>query len=109
MDERGMQARSRFDEVLTAVAGTHEEQIRAIARTIIREPFAKRAWSELVFLSLGAVLGLFGIAFVVITLSAGVVLAITFFGLGLMALSVAVPADLEDSIANSLGRIWAST
>ena len=31
---------------------------------------------------------MFGIAFVVITLSAGVVLAITFFGLGLMALSV---------------------
>lgn len=88
MDESGVQQRSRFDEVLAAVAGTHEEQIRAMARTIIREPFAKRAWSELAFLSLGAVVGVFGIAFVVITLSAGVVLAITFFGLGLMALSV---------------------
>ncbi|HEX4218732.1 MAG TPA: sensor domain-containing protein [Acidimicrobiales bacterium] len=88
MEESGMQARSRFNEVLSAVAGTHEEQLRAIARTIIREPFARRAWSELAFLSLGAVLGLFGIAFVVVTLSAGVVLAITFFGLGLIALSV---------------------
>jgi signal transduction histidine kinase len=88
MAESEKQARSRFNEVLSAVAGTHEEQIRAIARTIIREPFTKRAWSELAFFSFGAVLGLFGIAFVVITLSAGVVLAITFFGLGLMALSV---------------------
>jgi signal transduction histidine kinase len=88
MEESGMQAPSRFKEILSAVAGTHEERIRAIARTIIAEPFAKRTWSELAFLSLGAVLGMFGIAFVIITLSAGVLFAITFFGLGLMALSV---------------------
>ena len=88
MEGSEKQVRSRFKEVLSAVAGTHEEQIRAIARTILREPFTKRAWSELAFFSFGTVLGIFGIAFVVITLSAGVVLAITFFGLGLMALSV---------------------
>ncbi|MGA7418552.1 MAG: sensor domain-containing protein [Acidimicrobiales bacterium] len=90
MEGSEKQVRSRFKEVLSAVAGTHEEQIRAIARTILREPFTKRAWSELAFFSFGTVLGIFGIAFVVITLSAGVVLAITFFGLGLMALSVRV-------------------
>jgi hypothetical protein len=88
MEESGMPARNRFKEVLSALAGTHEERVRATARTIIREPFTKRAWSELAFFSVGALLGIFGIAFVVLTLSAGVVLAITFFGLGLMALSV---------------------
>jgi signal transduction histidine kinase len=88
MEDNGAQARSRFREILTAVAGAREDQVRATARTIIQEPFAKRTWSELAFLTIGAVLAFFGIAFVVVTLSAGIVLAITFFGLGIIALSV---------------------
>ncbi|MGH9120462.1 MAG: sensor histidine kinase [Acidimicrobiales bacterium] len=57
-------------------------------RKVIREPFAKRTWSELAYFCLGAMLTGIGIAFVVITMVAGVGLAITFFGLGIVALSV---------------------
>ncbi len=88
MEDGGVQVRSRLKEILTAVAGAREPQVRATARTIIREPFARQTWSELAFLSIGALFAVFGIAFVVITLFAGVVLAITFFGLGIIALSV---------------------
>jgi signal transduction histidine kinase len=89
MEEGGQaQVRNRFREIVTAVTGAREEQVRATARTIIREPFARQTWSELAFLCVGAFLALFGIAFVAITLGAGVILAITFFGLGIIALSV---------------------
>jgi signal transduction histidine kinase len=88
MEDSGMPVRSRFRDILSAVAGTREDQVRAIARTIVREPFARRTWSELAFLALGALLAGLGIAFVMATLSAGILLAITFFGLGIIALSV---------------------
>jgi signal transduction histidine kinase len=88
MEDSEVPVRSRFREILSAVAGTREDQVRAIARTIVREPFAGRTWSELAFLALGAILAFFGIAFVMATLSAGIVLAVTFFGLGIIALSV---------------------
>ncbi len=88
MEDGRAQVRSRFREILTAVAGSREDQIRATARTIAREPFTRRAWSELAFLSISALLGALGFTFVVVTMSAGLVLAITFFGLGILALSV---------------------
>ena len=89
MEDRGVQARSRFREILTAVAGpSGEEQVRATTRLIVREPFTKRTWSELAFVAIGVPLAALGAAFVVITLFAGVALAITFFGLGIVGLSV---------------------
>jgi signal transduction histidine kinase len=88
MEDSGVPVRSRFGEILSAAAGAREDQVRATARTIVREPFARRTWSELAFLILGALLGFVGIGFVLVTLSAGILLAITFFGLGIIALSV---------------------
>jgi signal transduction histidine kinase len=89
MEDRGVQVSSRFKEILVAVAGPRgEEQIRAIARKIGREPFVKQTWSELAFLCIGAPLAAAGAAFVLFTMWAGIVLAITFFGLGILALSV---------------------
>src|ERR1019366_10086902 len=89
MEDRGVQARGRFREILAAVAGPGgEEQVRATARLIVREPFAKRSWSELAFLAIGVPLAGLGAAFVIVTLFAGVALAITFFGLGIVGLSV---------------------
>jgi signal transduction histidine kinase len=58
------------------------------SRTILREPFAGRTWSELLFLIVGDVLLLLSFAFVVLTMAAGIVLAITFVGLALIGLSV---------------------
>jgi signal transduction histidine kinase len=89
MEDGEVHVRSRFKEILTAVAGPRgEEQLRATAHTIAREPFLKRTWSELAFLAIGAPLAAVGAAFVIATLWAGIVLAVTFFGLGILALSV---------------------
>jgi signal transduction histidine kinase len=65
-----------------------ETRARGIARATLRAPFTKPAWSELLFLVVGMVLAFFGFAFVVLTMAAGVVFAITFFGLAIIALSV---------------------
>ncbi len=63
-------------------------RVREIAHTIFREPFTNRTWSELVFFSLGVPVACLGLAFVALTMAAGLVLAITFVGLALIALSV---------------------
>ena len=65
-----------------------ETRIRQIGRTILREPFTRRTWSEFLFLVLGGVLALLGFVFVGLTLAAGVVFAITFFGFAIIGLSV---------------------
>src|ERR1700728_2579382 len=65
-----------------------ENRIRSIARTILRTPFIKRTWSELWFFAIGTALAFVGIALVGLTMAAGVVFAITFFGLAIMAFSI---------------------
>jgi signal transduction histidine kinase len=68
-----------------------EEQatrLRHLGRTVLREPFTKRAWSELLFLAIGVPLAALGAAFVGILLASGVVFAVTFVGFFLIALSV---------------------
>jgi len=65
-----------------------ETRARAIARTIVREPFTRRTWSELWYLIVGTALAFAGLVFLGLTMVAGVVLAITFFGLALIGLSL---------------------
>jgi signal transduction histidine kinase len=65
-----------------------EARVRQGARTILRAPFTKRTWSELLFLVVGVALAFFGFAFVGVTMAAGVVLAITFIGLAVVGLSI---------------------
>ena len=52
-------------------------RLEEIARTVVETPFTRRAWSELLFLMVGMPIAFIGIAFVGITMAAGVVLAIT--------------------------------
>jgi signal transduction histidine kinase len=68
-----------------------EEQLvaaKALARRILREPFTKRPWSELAFYFISGGLAAIGLAFVGFTMVTGIVLAITFFGLSILAFSV---------------------
>jgi len=58
------------------------------ARRIIREPFTRQAWSELLYVALGSLLAFAGAAFVLLTMAIGIVLAITFVGLAVLALSL---------------------
>ena len=62
--------------------------LASTVRRILREPFARQAWSELLYLALGSLLAVVGAAFVLTTMAIGVVLAITFVGLAVLALSL---------------------
>jgi signal transduction histidine kinase len=88
VDDTPTRATELFKQMVTAATQAHADRAREIARVIWREPFTRRTWSEFSFLTLGAVLAGVGIVFVAVTLSAGIVLAITFFGLAILALSV---------------------
>jgi signal transduction histidine kinase len=73
-----------------SLAITHEQAAaaRSVARTILREPFTKRPWSELAFYFVSGGLAAVALGFVGFTMATGVILAITFFGLGILALSI---------------------
>ncbi len=88
MDEIGVCELAGGIEMVIVVSEELETRVRGIARTIVREPFTKRTWSELWFLVVGSVLAFAGLAFLGLTMAAGVVLAITFFGLALIGLSL---------------------
>jgi len=65
-----------------------EIRIRRIAHAILRAPFTKQTWSELLFFVVGAPLAALGFAFIALTMAAGVSLAVTFIGLAMLALSI---------------------
>jgi signal transduction histidine kinase len=65
-----------------------EKRAREALRTVVRTPFTKRTWSELAFLITGSALAAFGLAFVLLTMAAGIVFVVTFLGLIIIALSV---------------------
>jgi len=84
----GTRLRALFKEMVTVAAGESADPVRNAVHMIWREPFNRRSWSELSFLVIGVPMAAVGIAFVAVTLWAGALLAITFFGLGIIALSV---------------------
>ncbi len=61
---------------------------KEIVRRILVEPFTRRPWTELAFYLLSGGLAGLGLMFVGLTMVAGVALAITFFGVAVLALSV---------------------
>ncbi len=79
---------AQLKEAVTSAVEHHGDRLKGIVRVVGREPFDRRTWSEFTFLTVGAPLAVIGVAFVAITLGAGVILAITFFGLAIVALSV---------------------
>ena len=70
------------------ISDEFEVRLRDFARTIVRTPFTRRTWQELSFFLAGAALAVAGFAFVVLTMAAGVVLAVTFLGLAVIGLSL---------------------
>jgi signal transduction histidine kinase len=59
-----------------------------LARRVLREPFTKRPWAELAFYLVSGGLAGVGLGFVGLTMVTGVALAVTFFGLAILALSI---------------------
>ena len=69
------------------------ERVKDLSRRVFHEPFTKRVWSELAFFLLSGALAGAGLLFVAATMAGGLVLAITFFGLALLALSLRSARD----------------
>jgi hypothetical protein len=67
------------------VPATRLEQGRGIARTILVAPFQRRAWSELAFFLISGFVGSLGAVLIVGPMGFGVVLAVVFIGLILIA------------------------
>ncbi|HEX4433243.1 MAG TPA: sensor domain-containing protein [Acidimicrobiales bacterium] len=87
-DDSSIRVRIRGREISLAMTEEQSVRLKAVARTIVHEPFTKRVWSELGFFLLGSALAGAGLAFVAFTMGAGLILAITFFGLAVLALSL---------------------
>ncbi len=64
------------------------EQARGVLHAVLREPFTKRPWRELLFFVISGLLAAVGIAFIVATMAMGLVLFITFIGAVIMAASL---------------------
>jgi signal transduction histidine kinase len=86
--DTGVRMRALVKEMVGVVSEKAGDRPKELARIIWHEPFAKRTWSEFWFLTIGTPLAALGLAFVLLTMGAGVVLAITFFGLAILALSI---------------------
>jgi signal transduction histidine kinase len=78
----------RGKEMSLSLTEEQVAQIRAIARMVWREPFTARPWSELGYYLLSGSLAVVGLIVIGASMGLGAVLAITFFGLGLIALSL---------------------
>ena len=61
------------------------QQLRSIVHTVLREPFQRRTWSELLFFLVSGGIGGIGAAFAFATLGGGAILAVTFIGVVIIA------------------------
>jgi signal transduction histidine kinase len=68
-----------------AVPAARVEQGWDVVRTILREPFQRRPWSELAFFLVSGVVACVSAVFLVVTMGLGILLAVVFVGLLLMA------------------------
>ena len=89
-DDSSVRVRIRGRELSLAMTEEQVIRFKAVAQRTLHEPFTKRVWSELAFFLLGSALAGVGLAFVAMTMFAGIVLAITFFGLALLAFSLRI-------------------
>jgi signal transduction histidine kinase len=87
-EDSSVRVRIRGRELSFALTEQQADKARELAHSVLHEPFTKRVWSELAFFLLSAALAGAGLAFVWFTMVAGLFLAITFFGLAVLALSL---------------------
>ena len=87
-EDSGVRVRVRGRELSLGLSEEQAVRAKALASRILHEPFTKRVWSELAFFLLSSALAGVGLLFVSVTGVAGLILAITFFGLAVLALSL---------------------
>ena len=86
--ESGSEAPARGRQLTFAISEEQLATLQSIGRRILREPFTGRPWTELAFYLLTGGIAVIGLAFVTATLALGVVLAITVFGLAILAAAI---------------------
>jgi signal transduction histidine kinase len=64
------------------------DQMRRLGSTIWRAPFTRRTWGELLWFVLSALIAILGIAFVALSMFAGIALLVTFVGMIIIATGV---------------------
>jgi signal transduction histidine kinase len=74
--------------MMIVVSDEFEARFKAIVRNVIRTPITRRTWAELCFLLTGSALAAVGLAFIALTMGAGIALTVTFFGLSIVGLSL---------------------
>src|ERR1700733_7930734 len=87
-EDTGVHVRLWGRELSLAVTDEQMATAKSVSRQILREPFTKRPWAELAFYVVSGGLACAGLAFVGATMVLGVALAVTFFGLAVLALSI---------------------
>ena len=87
LEESGMQVQVRVGgrERVITVSEARVEQLRRFSGALKRGPFVRRTWQELLFFLVDGALSVLGLLFVVVTLAAGAILAVTFVGLFVLA------------------------
>jgi signal transduction histidine kinase len=87
VDAKGARLQFRLGgtERVIVVSEARLDQMHRIARTVWNEPFARRTWSELLFFVFSVLLAAAGMAFIAVTMFAGIALAVTFIGLVIIA------------------------
>jgi signal transduction histidine kinase len=104
-EDSSVRVRIRGRELSLAMTEEQVDRLKALAERILHEPFTMRVWSELAFFLLGSALAGVGLFFVWVTGLAGLVLAITFFGLALLAFSLRIGrgiGGLERNLVRSM-------
>ena len=86
--ESGVRVRMMGREVSLALTDEQVARIKVVVLRTLYEPFTKRVWSELGFFLVSGGLAGVALAFVGVTMVAGIAVAITFFGLAILALSL---------------------
>ena len=87
-EDSSVRVRIRGRELSLAMTEDQTLRMRAVVRMILHEPFTRRVWSELGFFLLSSALAGAGLFIVAWTMGAGLILAITFFGFAIFALSL---------------------
>lgn len=107
-DDSSVRVRIRGRELSLAMTEEQADRIKVVAERILHEPFTKRVWTELAFFVLGSMLAGVGLYFVAVTMFAGIILAITFFGLALLAFSLRIGRGIgtlqRNLVRNMLGE-----
>src|SRR5579863_8421615 len=83
-DDAGVRVQLGQNRVIV-ISEARIEQFRSVVRTVLREPFTRRTWSELTFFLLSGLVGAVGIVFIAATMGAGLLFLITFVGVIIIA------------------------